>query len=375
MKSESAEVVSISDVHLGHHNTTADEIIPNLYEAFRDTEYNNSLDLIIIAGDLFDRQLTLNNPQVYEIMLWAAQFLTWAARRNIDVRVLEGTKSHDWGQNRLLEVVAQMNQIPVNLHYIDTLSIEYIDSIKRHVLWVPDDWRPDPDVTWLEVTQLLQKHGLTEVDLSVVHGAFEHQLPEVAKAHPHRLKRYLEISKDFVLGGHIHTPGAVEHFRCNGSFDRICHGEEEEKGFWRLSLNRKTGNKSNFIVNKGAKKYITIDCGGLPLEDAMSVIRQNAASVPTGSFIRVRANEGDAVLTILDRLRKDYPQYTWSTKKDDRREVQSILLTDMRASFQAVQITPANVVELLLEQIRQKHTTDPAQLELCRQHLQRELNK
>ena len=102
MKAESAEVASISDVHLGHHNTTAEEIIPNLYRAFEDTERNNSLDLIIIAGDLFDRLMSLNNPQVFATMIWFGAFLRWASARKIAIRLLAGTKSPHWDQNEFL---------------------------------------------------------------------------------------------------------------------------------------------------------------------------------------------------------------------------------------------------------------------------------
>ncbi|MDH2154329.1 metallophosphoesterase [Stenotrophomonas sp. GD03657] len=375
MKAESAQVASISDVHLGHHNTTAEEIIPNLHEAFKDTERNNALDVIIIAGDLFDRLMSLNNPQVFATMIWFGAFLRWAAARKVAVRLLAGTKSHDWDQNQFLMVLQEVMNVEGDVKYIDTLSIEYIDCIDRHVLWVPDDWRPDPDVTWMEVTQLLREKGLDKVDISVVHGSFEHQLPEVANAHPHKLRRYLDISRDYVIGGHIHIPGSLEHFICNGSFDRLTHGEEGPKGHWRLKLNRKSGNEAEFIENKNAKKYITVDCAGLPLEDAMNLIKSEVSRIPTTSFVRVRANEGDAILSLIDTLRKNYPTYTWSTKKDERKDTQRILLTDMRSTFQAVQLSPENIVELLMTRLSEKHTQDPAMLQLCRDHLIQELER
>lgn len=375
MKGDSAKMATFSDVHLGHHNTKSAEIIPNLRHAFRDTEVNNQLDFIAIVGDLFDRELRMGDEeQVGEIMLWGADFLRWAKKRNIVIRVLEGTKSHDWGQNWLLQHINEMAQIGADIKYVPTLSIEYIECIDRTVLWVPDDWRPDPDTTWSEIRQLMQEQNLDKVDIAMVHGAFEHQLPEVANAHPHKLDRYLGIARDFVVGGHIHLPGAVEHFRCNGSFDRICHGEEGDKGHWRYVLNRQRGNTTEFIINEGAKKYVTVEVGGFALEDAMGEIRSQLRKLPSGSYVRIRANKGDPVLAVVDQLKKDYPLYTWSTKTDDQKQTQTNLLVDMRTTFHAVQITPENVIELLMEQVARKHTQDPAKLALCRQQLERSLS-
>ena len=55
MISDQLRVVVLSDIHLGHPNTPTVEIIKNLNLAFPDNVEANSIDLIFIAGDVFDR--------------------------------------------------------------------------------------------------------------------------------------------------------------------------------------------------------------------------------------------------------------------------------------------------------------------------------
>lgn len=369
MKSSAGAVVaSLSDVHLGHHTTTSEEILANLYKAFPDNEITGLIDMIIIGGDLFDRLLHLKDPQVFAIKLWMNHFLRLCAKHAIKLRVLEGTRSHDWAQNQLFVAENTDARIGADLKYIDTLSITYEESIERSILWVPDDWRPDNDQTWSEVAHLIADRGGEKVDISVVHGTFEHQLPPAAKAPIHRLDRYLEITNDYVLGGHIHKPGTLDRFLCNGSFDRLTHGEEEPKGYWLLNLSRKTGNRAKFMINTGAKIYHTVNCTGMGTDDALTLIRSEVKDLPTTAYVRVRASSNDPILSALDKLRKNYPTYTWSTKVDDRKDTQANLLVDHRASFQAIQITRHNVAQLLMERVAAL-TNDPAMLEQCRLQL------
>ena len=368
MSSDPVRIASLSDVHLGHHNTPASEILANLYKAFPDNEVTGELDAIFIGGDLFDRLLTLKDPAVPQIQVWANHFLRMVARRNILVRVLEGTGSHDWGQNWILPAENENSQIGADLKYVTTLSIEYIERLDRTVLWVPDDWRPETDDTWAEVVQLLQQAGLEQVDLAVVHGAFTHQLPPVVHAPMHRPERYLGIVRDYVFGAHIHKSSVYERILCNGSFDRIAHGEEEPKGHWLATLDRKHGNSVQFVENKGAKAYITIDCTGLIVEDALATIRTVAGGYPPGSHMRVKGNWNDPIMNSMDMLRNHYPLYRWTSLAEKKKETQAKLLVDLRSEFTQIAITPANIEELLMAKIAQL-TADSATIERCRQHL------
>lgn len=51
----SLKIASISDVHLGNPRNEAQFIIDNLYRAFPRNADTASLDVLVIAGDFYDR--------------------------------------------------------------------------------------------------------------------------------------------------------------------------------------------------------------------------------------------------------------------------------------------------------------------------------
>lgn len=170
-------IASFSDVHLGHPKTPTVSILRNLRKAFPDTEETGKLDLIFIVGDLFDRLLDMPDPSVPEIKIWFHQFLRMCAKRDIVVRVLEGTPSHDWKQSWLMDSINTQSGYNVDLKYVTTLSIEHIERFGINILYVPDEWLPETDDTWKEVLQHLGQHNLDQVDYALIHGSFNYQLP------------------------------------------------------------------------------------------------------------------------------------------------------------------------------------------------------
>lgn len=367
MPKRPVRIASISDIHTGHPNTPTVHILNNLRKAFPNNSQTGELDLILIGGDFFDRPLYFHDSNAVEIKLWIHEFLKTCARFNVAVRVLEGTPSHDWRQNRWFDVANTTGEIGCDLKYVDILSIEYIESLGLHVLYVPDEWDPETDEVWRQVQLLLHEQNLEQVDLAVVHGAFEFQLPPHVKAPKHSSERYSSIVRHYVLGAHIHKPSSFGKVLVNGSFDRLTHGEEESKGHWRLVLRDDAkDNEIRFVVNESAWTYKTLDCRGMTLEESLQVIEQ-VRSYPEGSFFRIHGKRGDTVLTTMDQIRKRYPEYQWSAKSDDGADnTQPTLMIDQRSSFTQIAITQDNIRNLL-EQRLQTLTDDPALRERCRE--------
>lgn len=364
--SSKLKIASLSDVHLGHPNTTTTEILLNLYRAFPDTEETGELDIIWFGGDLFDRLLNMKDPNVIDIMGWMFDFLTMCKKRDIMVVVLEGTPSHDWAQNK---IIVQVNRgVGADVTYVDTLSIVRHEKLGIDVLYVPDEWRPETDDTWMEVRQLLQAHGLTQVDYTILHGSMAYQLPEHVKSPKHLPERYLGITKHYVFIGHVHKSSKYDRILANGSFDRLSHGEEEPKGHWRVTVGGESGDEIRFVETKGAKIYKTINCTGLELEDALRKLEQ-VRNLPKGSFVRVQAEKTAAILMSLDVLRKNYPDIRWSSLSQDLKDVQTNLLVDMRATFHQISITRNNIEELLMAKLSGM-TSDEKLLSRARARLQ-----
>lgn len=364
-----ARILSISDVHLGHSKTQTSHILKNLYAAVPDQAWMDEVDLIIIAGDLFDQLLDFNDPNAFLIKRWMRWFLSMCKRRKIKVHVLEGTSSHDYTQNKwMLEV---NETVEADLLYIDTLSIVHDDDLKLDILYIPDEWRGNQtDETWKDAVAALQNAGLQQVDFTVIHGTMHYQVPPHFGIQTHNTDRYLEITRHYVLTGHIHQ-SAVYNQRAlsNGSFDRLTHGDEGRKGYWDLDI-RPTGDKVVFRENPGAKIYRTIDVRELGHEfnEAFLTLHE----LPDDSHIRLEVNSDSPALAALDVIKKTYPLLNWTTKKADRADVQKNLFQDTRGQFQQTNFTRQNLPQILMERIRQRHT-DPALLAMCEAELNENL--
>lgn len=361
-------VASVSDVHLGHPKTPTLHITTNLDRAFPDRDATHQLDIIFFGGDLFDRLLSLNQIDVPQILEWAGHFVQMCERNKIHLVLMEGTPSHDWGQTRLLEVLKKLGMGSQYFHYITELSIVHFQDLDIDVLFVPDEWRPEPDDTWMEVRELLRLKNLEQIDFTILHGAFEYQLPEHVKAPKHLTERYQQITRQHVFGAHIHTPSVRGNILVNGSFDRLAHGEEEEKGHWRVRYPVGKPPVVKFVVNEHAKVYKTIDCTGLEVEIALNRLAYEVERMPKDSHLRVKANKTDPILASFDVLRKKHPEIHWSSKVTEEETIQKNLLVDMRTEFTQIQITPENIDELMMERIRQL-TPDPTILQRCSQRI------
>lgn len=361
-------LASASDIHCGHKKTTTEWVIKTLRREFPDTVSTHALDLILFGGDFFDQLLHLNQYDVPMILEWAGLFFQMAEQHQIEVYFLEGTPSHDWRQQRLLEVLKVLGHGRNHVHFVDELSIVHNARLGIDILFVPDEWRPEPDDTWMEVRQLLLEKGLEKVDFTVLHGAFDFQLPAHVTVPKHTAERYQNITRHRVFGAHIHTPSVHGNIRVNGSLERLAHNEEEDKGHWRVRFKDGEVDHEKFVVNKHAKIYRTIDCTKTELDEALTLVRKEVQAMPDDSHVRIRANKGEPVLASLDVLRKQFPQIHWSTKAIEVEEIQQNLLVDLRATYSQVQITPENIQELLLNRLEQM-AVDPAVLARCHQRI------
>lgn len=343
-------VASVSDVHLGHRQTPTKQILTNLRQAFPNSEATGELDAAFIVGDLFDGPLPHYSDDAVLIQLWIYDFIRMAAERDIIVRVLEGTRSHDWKQNIWFNVVKRISQLDVDVKYISELSIEYIPKLDIHVLYVPDEWRPETDQTWMEVKQLLAEKNLEQVDFTLIHGAFAEQMPEQANCPKHLAERYQSITRKKVFAGHIHQKWSFGNILGNGSFDRLGHGEEDSKGHWRVRY--QNGNEKVWHVeNRGAMIYKTIRCNKLPVEEALIKIEREVASLPDGSQVRIEARQADAIINSLDLLKKKYRQFVWTVKTSDKKDAQAKLLVDHRPKIKGIPITASNIRQLIEERL------------------------
>jgi hypothetical protein len=351
-------VAFISDIHLAHPRTNTYHIIGNLRKAFPDTEETGKLDVLFFAGDVFDRLMSLPQDEVDAIQEWIAEVLRICAKRNIIVRVLEGTPSHDWRQSKQFVNVNNTLGTPANLKYVDTLSIEVIEELGGlSVLYVPDEWNADASVTQQQVMELLTIHGMDKVDIGCMHGSFDYQLP-IESAKNHDSEFYMSIVRHYVGIGHVHIrTERGGKILAQGSFDRLSHGEEAAKGHYRACIS-KAGNYHWFVENPGARLYKTLDCREMDTDQVFEIL-ETYENEPNDSCFRLMIKRGTAVQHGLKDLRKRFPQFRITTQMDDLKLQEKVDLAHVEMpKVKPISITPTNIGHLVSDRLKRHFADD-----------------
>lgn len=343
-------LAAASDLHLGHPRNKAPEIIKNLRTAFPDTAATGELDAIFLAGDVFDDLLSLPDNEVADIDFWIANLLRVCKKYGIVLRVLDGTKSHDWFQSQRFVAINTLMEINADVKYVKDLSIEYIDCLGIHVLYVPDEWRDDTAVTLSQVHDLLKAKGLAQVDYAIMHGQFEFQLPPHIKAPKHSSEEYLKIVRKFIFIGHDHEHKRFDRIIVQGSFDRLAHGHETPKGHVRVIARSNDEHDITFVENVGAKRFVTVRCKEMTLEETIAEIDLCVSGLPEGSLVRVEANYDNPILSNIEVLIRRYPLFTWSKLVRELEELDVEAIEDTTV-FVPITITKDNISDLLMERV------------------------
>ncbi len=315
---------------------------------------------MFIAGDLFERQLEYNHPASGRILLFVDKLMDECSKHTCKLRVLEGTPSHDNKQNKIFDDVYATGKYSCDMKYVDTLSVEYLPDWDMRILYVPDKIRTTTQEVWDDTVKLLADLGITYVDMAIMHGAFSHQLPPMAKE-VYVPEDWLKIVKHWILVGHVHFHSIYDRIGAGGSFDRLCHGEEGAKGLLMGTLNLKGDVKKDkiyFIENTRAKKYVTIDCtGDESVEVSLVKIEDIANRLPNDSYIRIRGEKGNPVFSNMAEVMKINLAHYWN--KDEKLLEDEETLTEAEKeegleSWVPIHLDKANIMGILLERLSSK---------------------
>jgi DNA repair exonuclease SbcCD nuclease subunit len=355
------KIAVISDIHLAAKNNPTKNIINNLCNALPDNEETAELDIVFLAGDVFDRLVNLPEDEVFEIDMFICYLLQLCKKHNIKLRVLDGTKSHDWFQSARFVELNNIVKYKTDVVYVRDLSIEYIEEYGINILYVPDEWSTSTQDTLDQVRTLLSVKGLDKVDFAIMHGQFDYQMPLLAKKIPvHDSKAYLDIVREYIFIGHVHTHTFFDRIVAQGSFDRLSHGEEEPKGHVRAEINLDTSEKQWFFIeNKGAKIYKTIKCSDrLNLESSLNKIKTQIKNVPDYSAIRVYANKGHPILENKHELTKIAPLMVWTVFGKEEQTKEQKFAEEDKAIESGITITSENIHDLLMGKIEAIEVND-----------------
>lgn len=340
-------IISMSDVHLNHPRTPTWFIIDNLKKTLNGLDLK-SIDLLIIAGDLLDRIMSLDSEDFDQFIDFSIWLISIARRNDITLRILEGTPSHDRRQSRIMDAINRNGNHPIDLKYVDTLSIEHLSTFGVDILYIPDEYSEDPDVTWSDVNRTLASNGLTQVDLVVMHGAFRRQLPMATNTHIE--ERYQSITRYVILIGHVHQYYRDEKIIAHGSFDRLCHGDESPKGLVLLTLHPDNTYTCTFIENKGAMIYKTIRLQGLSLDECNKRLKKYINYPPRSNF-RLIVKRGDPISFSFPVVKNQYPQFNWSIEREEN-QTEKKRVTETKSLAPAMAITRDTLLPLMTERLK-----------------------
>ncbi len=365
--------IIISDVHLGNKNNTIREIIANIDLFFNNYKpRTDKLKIIFIAGDLFDRLLDMSEDGIDELMLWLGRIITYCTFNKIKLRVLEGTPSHDWCQSSKIASIISLLQSDIDYKYIDTLDIEIMKDLDISVLYVPDEWNSDTQVTFNQVRELMQSNGLNKVDIAIMHGQFTYQLPfKAIKAPRHDEASYLSIVKHYIHIGHVHQFSFYERIVAQGSFDRLIHGDEEPKGAVYAIIRDKGEDEYFFIENKLAKTFLTIKIKDMTLEASTDYIEKKLKKLRKGSYIRIKADKNHILYKNFELLKKKFIDFVFTKYNDEeaKEENDADIMAQDIATYNSIVIRRETIEDLLYSAITSKYNLPTESFELIKRHV------
>lgn len=308
-------IIFISDIHLGHPRTTTESTLTTLELHFT-VERLKDVDILFITGDFFDMLLENASSDLLAIRQYVARLLRKCVEANVVLRVLRGTGLHDWDQPIMFVEENENHQIGCDLKYIKDIYIEQNEKFGIDILYVPDEANPKAIDTWNRVEELMREKNISKVDYTLIHGLCQFHMPNIEEVQEiaHDPDKYMAITRQFVNMGHIHKPCRFDRILTNGSFSRLAHGEEHDKGYWSVKKSKPT-----FIINHHAPRYKTIDCHQLGADEVLAKVASYIGDDFSDCHIQLSCNKSDVATSLFRRLTDIYPfcrfSYKTSTKK------------------------------------------------------------
>lgn len=348
-----ARIATFSDIHLGHKSNDTLSILKMLSHEIFDKKLYEKIDILFFAGDVFDRLLQLDYPYLPDIDYFFAKLLKVCENNNIIFRILKGTPSHDRNQSDRFRTLYELIDCNGDFAYVDVLTIEYLERFEANVLYIPDEWKNDNNETLEEVKALMASKNLKQVDIAVMHGQFEYQIPVKGKGIPvHDADAYEKLVKSVIFIGHVHTHSRMGKIVAQGSFDRLRHGEEEPKGYVYCEIKNNIP-KINFIENKSARKYKTLQLYEQDTNSSAKLIEKALKGEPLDICLRIEAEPEHPIFANFHQLERQYPTVTFSKLPKDRLTGESVnmVVHNEFNDWKGISITKDNIVDLVMERI------------------------
>ena len=282
------------------------------------------LDLVVIAGDIFDTKILLNSKTSLKALQWMSELVSICKDRNCKIRIIKGTNSHD--NNQLDAFNGYDDGSDFFKIFRECTSEETLPGMK--CLYCPDEVMSQKEWEDKYVDLLYGKR----YDAMFFHGSFDIVLPEIvnqesefigAKGISFKYSHFKEIAQ-VMIGGHWHDGSASEgeHMYYTRSYSRWSYGEMNPKGF--IYLNYNTDDLSycvQRVENPYADRFITynVDTKSMPdLESYAPLVKQISEDLKDPkNHIRISIRITDSKITnqnAVDMLRRTFIDQTRRVK-------------------------------------------------------------
>lgn len=308
-------LVNISDIHIGKKDDMRlKEELEIFFDYLKDTE---NIDMITISGDLFDRVLTANEYGT-TLALEFIQRLIDLYIPEIDIRIIKGTRSHDFNQLDILKVFKE--KAGSHFKIIEKNEVEVFNGYK--ILYLPEEYPTDYDDFYKEnllgvedkVYDFIIGHGM--IDFIAFTGYEDDSENRVHGTPTHKADDLIRVTKGPIIFGHIHEKQEYkDKIYYTGSYSRYSFDTPSEKGFMVFDIDDDDPSKfkMTFIENTKAPTYAVLDIDKLNLEGVDDHVKYIKELSDKYDFVKIKTGN-EANLDIARAL----------TEKDSSIKVQSV---------------------------------------------------
>ena len=308
-------LVNISDIHIGKKDDMRlKEELEIFFDYLKDTE---NIDMITISGDLFDRVLTANEYGT-TLALEFIQRLIDLYVPEIDIRIIKGTRSHDFNQLDILKVFKE--KAGSHFKIIEKNEVEVFNGYK--ILYLPEEYPTDYDDFYKEnllgvedkVYDFIIGHGM--IDFIAFTGYEDDSENRVHGTPTHKADDLIRVTKGPIIFGHIHEKQEYkDKIYYTGSYSRYSFDTPSEKGFMVFDIDDDDPSKfkMTFIENAKAPTYAVLDIDKLNLEGVDDHVKYIKELSDKYDFVKIKTGN-KANLDIARAL----------TEKDSSIKVQSV---------------------------------------------------
>ena len=357
------KIVAAGDFHFGNPRINCDAMYSKLKEFFY-PEVEKS-DLVLLTGDLFDQLTTINSNANLYASIFIKELFAFSAKNNVPIRILHGTYSHDRNQLQVLNVLKLKNTDAKIINEISCEELTVKDK-KYKILYIPDNlpYKKSSDVME-HIDKVLKVMGWKTVDIVLGHGTFSHALPVSSNHLPpctYTIEQFNKITTDssLIVMGHIHISSAKDKVFYCGSFERMSHGEEQPKGFYKF--NDENGKwKAEFVGNDDAALFVTIYPQGYTTDEIIADFTKQIDEIFINKVGNVRVAHNDAeIRSLLNKIcLQQYPDIKYTSKSVSDTDKTEIKITDINLdTFEDINPSRENLPELICQFLNENNKLD-----------------